>query len=65
MTKTRSRLTYSKCDLLQEVDMPTDACQYFDECIDCKSVLRLKDKDCCVSCSYADTISPSGQLQVI
>ena len=45
--------------------MPTDACQFFYDCVDCKSVLRPREGDCCVFCSYADTLCPSKQEEVV
>ena len=43
--------------------MPTDACQFFYDCSNCKTVLRPKEGDCCVFCSYTDTICPVKQLE--
>ncbi len=37
---TRARLTCPQCGYVQEADMPTDACQFFYDCVNCKSVLR-------------------------
>ncbi len=59
----KSALTCPKCKYEQEVDMPTDACQFFYECVHCNSVLRPLDGDCCVFCSYADKICPIRQLE--
>ena len=56
---TSARLTCPQCGYVQEADMPTDACQFFYDCFNCKSVLRPKEGDCCVFCSYADTLCPS------
>ena len=60
---TRARLTCPQCGYVQETDMPTDACQFFYDCVNCKSVLRPKEGNCCVFCSYADTLCPSKQLE--
>ena len=60
---TSARLTCPRCRYVQEVDMPTDACQFFYDCVNCKSMLRPKEGDCCVFCSYADTLCPSRQLE--
>ncbi|MDA3890954.1 MAG: GDCCVxC domain-containing (seleno)protein [Salinivirgaceae bacterium] len=32
--------------------MPTDSCQFFYECTNCQTVLKPKQEDCCVYCSY-------------
>ncbi len=47
---------YSKKEL-----MPTDSCQYFYECENCLKILKPKNGDCCVYCSYGDVICPSKQ----
>ena len=41
--------------------MPTDACQFFYECTSCGTLLRPKEGDCCVYCSYADAPCPPIQ----
>jgi len=41
--------------------MPTDACQFFYECENCKSILKPKEGDCCVYCSYGSMSCPSIQ----
>jgi hypothetical protein len=43
--------------------MPSDACQFFYECGQCKAMLRPKDGDCCVFCSYGSVKCPPIQLQ--
>jgi hypothetical protein len=60
---TRARLTCPQCGSVQEADMPTDACQFFYRCIHCQALLRPKPEDCCVFCSYADTLCPSKQAE--
>ncbi len=34
--------------------MPVDYCLFFHECANCHTVLRPRDGDDCVFCSYAD-----------
>jgi len=41
--------------------MPVDACQYFYNCKGCGALLRPKDGDCCVYCSYGSVPCPSIQ----
>ena len=41
--------------------MPTDACQWYYECGNCKSLLRPKKDDCCVYCSYGTVPCPPIQ----
>ena len=62
---TRAELTCPNCGTAQSAEMPTDACQFFHECVHCHSVLRPQPGDCCVSCSYADVNCPSKQAAVI
>lgn len=51
-TKLISTITCPECGHKKEETMPTDACQFFYECENCKKVLRPLDGDCCVYCSY-------------
>jgi len=41
--------------------MPTDACQFYYECMGCKTLLRPKRGDCCVFCSFGSVSCPSIQ----
>ena len=45
----------------EEEEMPTDACQYFYECKNCKTMLKPKQGDCCVYCSYGTVKCPPIQ----
>lgn len=54
--KTKAVITCPKCGVKQEVEMPTNACQYFYECTNCNTMLKPKEKDCCVFCSYSELI---------
>ncbi|MCL4416897.1 MAG: hypothetical protein M1308_23055 [Actinobacteria bacterium] len=62
-TKTEALLTCPKCSTKQKVDMPTNACQYFYKCISCNEIIKPKEGDCCVFCSYADIKCPSKQVE--
>ena len=46
----QSVLVCSVCGFAKQERMPTDACQFFYECSNCKTLLRPKPGDCCVSC---------------
>ena len=59
----KTRLTCPECGTAQDAEMPTDACQFFYECVNCSAVLKPKQGDCCVFCSYADTPCPPIQLE--
>ena len=56
-----SVLTCTNCGHKKEEVMPTDACQFFYECENCKAILRPKEGDCCVYCSYGTNKCPSIQ----
>ena len=60
---TKTRLTCPDCGTAQDAEMPTDACQFFYECVNCSAVLKPKQGDCCVFCSYADVPCPPIQLE--
>ena len=56
-----STLTCPVCGRQAFETMPTDSCQYFYECLGCKTLLKPKAGDCCVFCSYGDVPCPSIQ----
>lgn len=58
-----SVLTCPHCGFAKLETMPTDACQFFYECQQCKAVLRPLAGDCCVYCSYGSVPCPPVQLQ--
>ncbi len=60
---TMSELTCPSCGFKKLEEMPTDACQYFYECENCKTLLKPKPGDCCVFCSYGTVKCPPMQLQ--
>ncbi|BCU06404.1 GDCCVxC domain-containing (seleno)protein [Allochromatium tepidum] len=53
-----STLTCPHCGHRCEEIMPTDACQWYYECLGCGTLLRPKPGDCCVFCSYGDVPCP-------
>ena len=57
----KSIITCPNCGYQKEEEMPTNACQFFYECTNCKQVLRPKEGDCCVYCSYATVPCPPIQ----
>jgi hypothetical protein len=58
-----SVLTCPECGVAKREIMPTDACQFFYECANCKALLRPKPGDCCVFCSYGSVKCPPIQAQ--
>lgn len=58
-----STLTCPYCGFAKEESMPTDACQYFYECARCHQLLKPKQGDCCVFCSYGSVKCPPIQQE--
>jgi hypothetical protein len=58
----QSMITCPECGHKKEETMPTNACQYFYECGNCKKILKPTGKDCCVYCSYGTVACPPIQL---
>lgn len=56
-----SELTCPNCGRKTTEEMPTDACQFFYECNGCGQVLRPKQGDCCVFCSFGTVPCPPVQ----
>ncbi len=57
----QSTITCPSCGHSKTEEMPTNACQYFYECEKCKTVLKPKQGDCCVYCSYGTVKCPPMQ----
>jgi len=58
-----SVLTCPHCSFAKQEAMPTDACQFFYECGNCKTLLRPNPGDCCVFCSFGSMKCPPIQEQ--
>ncbi|MGH6805995.1 MAG: GDCCVxC domain-containing (seleno)protein [Ensifer adhaerens] len=58
-----SVLTCPHCGFAKRETMPTDACQVFYECLNCKTLLRPNPGDCCVFCSFGSVKCPPVQQQ--
>jgi len=48
----KSEITCPNCGHKKVEEMPTESCQFFYECENCKKVLRPNESDCCVYCSF-------------
>ncbi|HRJ30998.1 MAG TPA: GDCCVxC domain-containing (seleno)protein [Cyclobacteriaceae bacterium] len=59
---TKSIITCPSCGFSKEEEMPKDACQYFYECENCKTLLKPLLGDCCVFCSYGSVKCPPVQM---
>ncbi|MEQ1587140.1 MAG: GDCCVxC domain-containing (seleno)protein [Cyclobacteriaceae bacterium] len=58
---TESIITCPQCGFEKTEEMPLNACQYFYECENCKTLLKPKVGDCCVYCSYGTVKCPPMQ----
>ena len=56
-----SIITCPSCGNKKKETMPTNACQYFYECTNCHEILKPKQGDCCVYCSYGTVACPPIQ----
>ncbi|WP_234972533.1 GDCCVxC domain-containing (seleno)protein [Flavobacterium terrae] len=56
-----STITCPKCGHKKTEIMPTNACEFFYECENCKTRLRPLEGDCCVYCSYGTVKCPPIQ----
>jgi hypothetical protein len=59
--KLTSTITCPNCKHQKTEIMPTDACQFFYECGNCKQILKPLQGDCCVYCSYGTEKCPPMQ----
>lgn len=57
----QSTITCPECGFQKEETMPVDACQYFYICTNCNTILKPKQGDCCVFCSYGTEPCPPIQ----
>jgi len=57
----KSEITCPNCQHKKVEEMPTNACQFFYECAECKTILKPKEGDCCVYCSYGTNACPPVQ----
>jgi hypothetical protein len=59
--ETESTITCPKCGFSKVERMPTDACHFFYECTNCGAMIKPKQGDCCVFCSYGTVKCPPIQ----
>ncbi|WP_114436320.1 GDCCVxC domain-containing (seleno)protein [Marinilabilia salmonicolor] len=48
----KSIITCPQCGFQKEETIPEDSCQFVYECKNCHTVLKPKQGDCCVFCSF-------------
>lgn len=56
-----SKITCPNCGYSKIETMPTNACQFFYECEQCKTILKPLAGDCCVYCSFGTVKCPPIQ----
>ena len=61
--KTTATITCPICHSRHVEEMPRDACQHFYKCKSCKTLIKPKQGDCCVFCSYSDSLCPPKQVE--
>lgn len=59
--KKKAIITCPYCGYKKEEEMPADACTFFYECEGCRKVLKPREGDCCVFCSYGSEKCPPRQ----
>jgi len=57
-----SIITCPDCGFKKQEVMPEDSCQFFYTCEKCHKLLKPKQGDCCVFCSYGSVKCPPVQL---
>ena len=61
---TEARIICPGCRFSKVETMPADTCQHFYRCEGCGELLRPLPGDCCVFCSYADSLCPPKQKAI-
>lgn len=59
----QSIITCPNCGHRKEETMPDEACAFFYSCENCGKILKPKEGDCCVYCSYGLVPCPPIQAQ--
>lgn len=60
---TKAYLICPFCHKKQGAVMPVNACQHFYKCLFCQKIIKPKQGDCCVFCSYSDSKCPPKQIE--
>ncbi|MES2874129.1 MAG: GDCCVxC domain-containing (seleno)protein [Bacteroidota bacterium] len=60
----QSTIQCPECGFQKEETMSTDACTYFYKCSNCETILRPKQGDCCVFCTYGTVKCPPIQAGI-
>lgn len=57
----RSVISCPMCGFQKEEVMSGNSCAYFYECTSCRQIIKPKEGDCCVFCSYGTVKCPPVQ----
>jgi len=57
----QSVVTCPDCGFKKAETMPSDSCQFFYKCFNCKASLMPREGDCCIFCSYGSVQCPPKQ----
>ena len=60
---TKSKIKCPFCGFEKEEEMPVVACIHFYECTQCGKIIKPKEGDCCVFCSFGDVKCPPKQIE--
>lgn len=58
-------ITCPLCGATATESMPENACVHFYRCTSCGETLKPRQGDCCVFCSYSDTLCPPRQAELM
>jgi hypothetical protein len=59
---TEASITCPECGLVSVEEMPWNACVHLYKCRGCGATLTPQPGDCCVFCSYSDSLCPPKQV---
>lgn len=60
---TRTHLTCPFCSFREVLEIPPDYCLFFHRCSNCNMLMKSAPGDCCVFCSYGDTLCMPKQQE--
>lgn len=63
MIELHSTITCPHCGHEAAEEMPQNACVHFYQCVSCGEMLRPREGECCVFCSYGSVACPPRQRE--
>jgi uncharacterized Zn finger protein len=58
-----STIKCPKCGHEETKIMPENVCEFFYTCKKCAEIIKAKEGDCCIFCSYGSEKCPSKQIR--